>query len=506
MLIAKTCRQLVVTGEEGEVIGNVRNLVLHTVVVGEQLVTGAHVRFQNLVSILVLACHDVDEGERRRIGAAHVLYIGVGEQQLIGNLIGEAAVQICRPRLHLVVHGIHAVGKRHRLCTYAVSIVQAISRIGRVAVRGIPSRILRIVVAEAQAMAVRDVPVDAGQQLGVLLVGREIGVGACIIAVFVLQMVVHLLHVRLQCTGHHTFRIFTVLARAILYNLSRSLLFFVVHKEEQLVLDDGTTQREAVGSLGLIGTCSQVLAVDAVTAHVLVAVIGIGSTSECVRTTLGDGIDAAADEVRLAYVERGDNYLHFFDGIHRDGISATGKVGTQSEVVVEVGTVDGEVRGTSVTSGKAHAVGVGRKAGDVADTAVHGRELRYLCRRDVGSGTRLFGGKLGLGSRHNHFVQQLGRFAHLYVQVIHLAQLESDVLINNCLIADIGNLYPIGTTGAHTLDGIASVDIGHGSVARTGRLVHRLDSGTNNGLITCIRHLTRHRSCGDLRIYTHGGQ
>ena len=43
----------------------------------------------HIFSILVLACHDVDEGERRRIGAAHVLYIGVGEQQLIGNLIGE---------------------------------------------------------------------------------------------------------------------------------------------------------------------------------------------------------------------------------------------------------------------------------------------------------------------------------------------------------------------------------------------------------------------------------
>ena len=41
MLVAKACRQLVVTGEEGEVIGNVRNLVLHTIVVSEQLVTGA---------------------------------------------------------------------------------------------------------------------------------------------------------------------------------------------------------------------------------------------------------------------------------------------------------------------------------------------------------------------------------------------------------------------------------------------------------------------------------
>ena len=254
-------------------------------------------------------------------------------------------------------------------------------------------------------MAVRDVPVNAGQQLGVLLVGREIGVGACIIAVFVLQMVVHLLHVRLQCTGHHTFRIFAVLARAILYNFSRSLLFFVVHKEEQLVLDDGTTQRKAVGSLGLIGTCSQVLAVDAVTTHVLVAVIGIGSTSECVRTALGDGIDATANEVRLAHVEGSHHYLHLFDGIHGDGVAATGKVGTKSEVIVEVGTVDGEVRGTSVTAGKAHAVGIGRKAGNVTDAAVHGGKLRHLCRRDIGSGTRLFSGELGLGRRHNHFVQ-----------------------------------------------------------------------------------------------------
>ena len=506
MLIAKTCCQLVVTGEEGEVIGNVRNLVLHTVVVGEQLVTGAHVRFQNLVSILVLACHDVDEGERRRIGAAHVLYIGVGEQQLIGNLIGEAAVQICRPRLHLVVHGIHAVGKRHRLRTYAISIVQAISRIGRVTVRGIPSRILRIVVAEAQAMAVRDVPVDAGQNLGVLLVSRKTCVRACVVAVLVLQMVVHLLHIRLQRTGHHTFCLFTVLTRAILYNLSRSLLLFVVYEEEQFVLDDRTAQREAVGSLGLVGTCSQVLAVDAVTAHVLVAVIGIGSTSERVRTTLGNGVDAAAYEVRLAHVEGSHHYLHLFDGIHGDGVAAAGKVGAKSEVIVEVGTVDSEVRGTSVTAGKTHAVSIGRKAGNVTDAAVHGGKLRHLCRRDIGSGTRLFSGELGLGSRHNHFVQQLGRFTHLYVQVVYLTQLKGDVLINNRLIADVGNLHPVGTTGAHTLDGIASVNVGHGSVARTGRLVNSLDSGADNGLITCIRHLTCHRGSGDLRIYTHGGQ
>ena len=188
-------------------------------------------------------------------------------------------------------------------------------------------------------MAVRDVPVDAGQNLGVLLVSRE-------------NWCKSLRRSRTcpsdGCTpspyptsvyGTPYLCLFTVLTRAILYNLSRSLLF-VVHEEEQLVLDDGTAQREAVGSLGLIGTCSQVLAVDAVTAHVLVAVIGIGSTSERVRTTLGDGIDAAADEVRLAHVEGATTTCTSSMASMEMGFAAAGKVGTKSEVIVEVGTVD----------------------------------------------------------------------------------------------------------------------------------------------------------------------
>ena len=72
-----------VTGKESKVIGNIRNLILHTVVIGEQFVTGTHIWFQNLVTIFVPACHDVDKGERRRIGATHILDIGVGKQQLI---------------------------------------------------------------------------------------------------------------------------------------------------------------------------------------------------------------------------------------------------------------------------------------------------------------------------------------------------------------------------------------------------------------------------------------
>ena len=45
-------------------------------------------------------------------------------------------------------------------------------------------------------------------------------------------MVVHLLHIRLQRTGHHTFCLFTVLTRAILYNLSRSCLLYTSYSRK----------------------------------------------------------------------------------------------------------------------------------------------------------------------------------------------------------------------------------------------------------------------------------
>ena len=103
MLEADTCGYLVVAGEQGEVVCDVRDLVLHAVVPSKQLVTRADIRFKNVGAVLVRV-HDVDEGERRGVTSAHVLDISVREQQLVGDLVAEAAVQVGRPRLHLVVH------------------------------------------------------------------------------------------------------------------------------------------------------------------------------------------------------------------------------------------------------------------------------------------------------------------------------------------------------------------------------------------------------------------
>ena len=84
--------------------------------------------------------------------------------------------------------------------------------------------------------------------------------------------------------------------------------------------------------------------------HELVVVIDIGRSLDGVGTGLGDGVDTTADEVGLADIIRSDDDLHFLDGIDGDRASATRKVVGKTEVVVEVGTIDGEVGVTSVAS------------------------------------------------------------------------------------------------------------------------------------------------------------
>ena len=98
--------------------------------------------------------------------------------------------------------------------------------------------------------------------------------------------------------------------------------------------------------------------VDTVTAQVLVTVVDVGRALEGVGTRLGDGVDTTTDEVGLTHIEGCNNHLYFLDGIKRDGVTTTRQLITQTEVIVEVGTVDGEVCRTTVTTSKAHAIGV----------------------------------------------------------------------------------------------------------------------------------------------------
>ena len=98
----------------------------------------------------------------------------------------------------------------------------------------------------------------------------------------------------------------------------------VVGEEEELVLDDGTAECEAI-HLFLTRVGLRVLdTVYAVTVHVLVGVVEVGRTFEGVCTRLGHSVDTTANEVGLANIEWSNHHLYLVNGIHRDGVATAG--------------------------------------------------------------------------------------------------------------------------------------------------------------------------------------
>ena len=298
--------------------------------------------------------------------------------------------------MHQVVHGVHRVGEWHRV-ERGTSECRALATIHRRHVGGIPCSVLGVVVANGQLVAVVDVPVHACQQLQVALVGREVGKGTSVVAVLLLGKLLHTLHVGHGGVGEVLLlAALTVYRRSPAYSYRGRSLVLGIGEEEELVLDDGAAECGTVSSASVAVACTgDGLSVNYITTHVLVVVVYVGSTLELVGTRLGNGIHTTADEVGLANVEGRDNNLKFLDSINRDGAATAGETIAKTKVVVEVGTVHGEVCGTAVHTGKVHSVAaIGRQTCDVCDAAADGGHRLQLCIADVGGCTGLLASKL----------------------------------------------------------------------------------------------------------------
>ena len=264
-----------------------------------------------------------------------------------------------------------------------------------------------------------------------------------------------------------------------------------VDEEEQLVLDDRAAQGHTVGGGAVFVARAELQAVDRVAAHHLVAVIDVGAALERVGTGLGDGVDATADEVGLADIVRGDHDLHFLDGIQGDGVAAAGEVAGKAEVIVEVGTVDGEVRRTVVGTHEGHAVAAVRgQARHVRKVAADRRQGDDLAAVDVGRSTGLLDRELGGGlGDHDGLAQHLGVVGQGDVECIGLSQLEGHVRVGHGVVAQAADLNGVRTAGAHTVDGETAFGIGHSIVLRAGRRVHRHDGGAGDALTLLVGNL-----------------
>ena len=317
-------------------------------------------------------------------------------------------------------------------------------------------------------MLLGDVPVQAGQEFLVVLIGREGSPGAGVITVFVLHIVGHRLEVGIGGAGNVIVRIRNAILRASpAGNHGRGLGKLRIHEEEKLVLDDGAAQGKPVSRIAvLVPGAGNLVSVNGVAPHVFVAMEDIGRPLEGVGSGLGNGVHTAADEVGLTDIVGRNHHLHFLNGVDGNGASATNKAIGETEVVVEIGAVHREVGRTGVRTGEGHAVSaVRRQAGDVRNAAVHRRDGLNLLVVDVGRGTGLFQGELGSGIGHHHRLgQELVGLRDPGIQVVGFSQLEDDSGVVRLLVTQAGNFHLVRTAGTHTLDGIATVRIGHGAV------------------------------------------
>ena len=352
-------------------------------------------------------------------------------------------------------------------------------------------------------MFLADVPVQAGQELQVALVLVVAVVGTRIVAVVPDEEVLHLLGFGFPDAGDHAGLVLdTVLGRTPLDDFRRVRGAFGIDEEEQLVLDDRAAQGEAVRGLAF-RRALEVHAVHPVTVHVLVLVIDIGRSLERVRTGLGDGVDTAADEVGLTDVIRGHDHLHFLDRVDGDGVAAARKGRRQTEVVVHVRAVHGEVGGTSRAAGEVHPVtAVGRQLGHVGEAPADGRHLDHLAGGDVGRCAGLLHRReLGGGSGDDHgFGEELRGLRQLRVQVVGFGQLEGDIRVIDLLVTQAGDLDPVGAAGTHTLDGVEAITVRHRTVGGPGRLVDGHDGGADDRLPVLVHHASaegRRRHLGE---------
>ena len=300
MFKGQTAHHLVVAIVPGNVVAQVPDGVVHGVIPGEQLIAQRHV----VVAVALIVHHgDVDEGELARVAGTHVIQLGVGGQELVGEVFLQAAVQVQREGVHQVVHAIHRVGKREGLLRHA-SRRHALAAVHRRGVGVAPVAVLGVVVAQGQVVVLVDVPVQAGQQLIVVLIGGEAGIGTGLIAILLPNEVAHASQVGQRGARDILVGNSHAVGRGVPAVHDGGLLgHFTVDKEEQLVLEDRAADGSAIGGHLLFLAGSYHGALDGVTTHVLVAVEHVCAAAEGVGTALGDGVHTAADEVGLTHVK-----------------------------------------------------------------------------------------------------------------------------------------------------------------------------------------------------------
>ncbi len=367
-LVVRPHRNGVVAQEDVEVVGERKDLLLQEIHRGEGL--SPQLNLSGAVS-------DVDCRERLiEVRVPVVLYALVASNQLVGVAVAEGAVQLHGRRLGGVGKHLVPAGEGDRLRTSA---------------EGIGIDRLRIVVADAEAMILIDVPVELPEEL-VAVERRGLPAKAARVvpvANSVFDEGQQVLQVLLGLDGGPA-----VVLKSALERLRGGFVVEVeVDKEKQLVLDDGPAEAPHIA---LVAERRE-RGVGQVLGEVLIAILKGQRALKLVGPAARHGVDGAAPKVALGHVVRGNRDVELLDRVDADGrgagLPAVGARGGEAEHVVAHRAVDedrvvavvlaGDRDGGPVVIVVAHD-GLRRKARKVRNRAVDRRGRLHLLLGDVG--------------------------------------------------------------------------------------------------------------------------
>ena len=253
----------------GKVVRDGEGVIDHLIIVAEELRTERHID--------VLAIEDIHKGElSRRTLPLRIGSCGIGDHQLIGRIVTKAAIQLTGKSVDLIQCLVPSIGESNsglRDTTHRESRLRS-----RCPAGSVPAIIIEVIVAEGEVVIIVDVPVDLRQDLVVLLIQiGEVADITGVVVVLLLEELAHRLEVGIAGAGDVVLIISdTVLTREEAGVGTSVILILCTGEEEELILDDRTTDGEAVGLLILIIKLGHINVTNLGAGHPLTTLVGVG--------------------------------------------------------------------------------------------------------------------------------------------------------------------------------------------------------------------------------------
>ncbi len=507
VLVLQTEDETVDTEIPVQLVGDDVRCNLASVTCGEGVGTERHVASAVL--------QNIDSREYTALVFTRLVLIGVGVTQGVGQTtVKPTRVQLSSHRGEVTQGVVTAALEVHSVvrcttltCRDAISTRVDSRSVERRYRRRRRRRVLRVGSRETEVQVVIfvDVPIQTSQNLVTRGLNRVVCITSRIVVVGVDQEVAHGLQIGYRRTLH-TIRTKSVaiLTRDRAWAGCHVIFVLTIDEEEELVLDDRTTEANTIG----VGVC--ILDVEGIVTGLVAtqgAVLeeGVGRSAELVVTRTGHSVDGTTRKTTLTNIVGGYGHRNLLQCIERDRRTTGRQVLTDTEGVVERSTIDRHIRLTVVTTTDSKTVGgrrrLRRHTHDVVHASRDGRCSGNTVARYAGDGTCTLGVHRAVLSvdSHNHRVEVDRLLVEVGIADVRLTQRTLDTCLLNGLITNHRKDDGVGTTRTDVVDSVVTLGIYRYTVLRSRRNVGCHYCCANQRSMCPIGHITTDARCSHLR-------